>query len=264
MLIYKIENKLNSKIYIGQTVRKFKYRIAVYRSVVKNKVEHKQYILRAMKKYGFENFEFSIIENNIQSQKELDEKEIYWIAFYNSVDHNIGYNLSKGGHSRGKFTEETKKKLAAVHLGKKHSEETKEKIRAATIKYFSDPKNREKQSKLHAGKKLSDEAKKKIVEACKNRVFTEEARAKISLDNKNRVWTEETKIKNSFVKCRFDYRQAQFVRNLYSHGNITCKELASMYNCSTTIIYNVINNKSAKLEEKICQFYLNQIANKKC
>jgi hypothetical protein len=44
----------------------------------------------------------------------LKEKEKYWIKFYNSMDQNVGYNLTAGGD--GTF-------------GKKHSDETKEKIR---------------------------------------------------------------------------------------------------------------------------------------
>jgi group I intron endonuclease len=66
-----------------------------------------------MAKYGEENFTIDVIDT-ASDYDELKEKEKYWIKFYNSMDQNVGYNLTAGGD--GTF-------------GKKHSDETKEKIR---------------------------------------------------------------------------------------------------------------------------------------
>jgi hypothetical protein len=48
-----------------------------------------------MRKYGIENFSFTIIEEC--SIEDLDNKEKYWIAYYNSTDKNKGYNRTEGG-----------------------------------------------------------------------------------------------------------------------------------------------------------------------
>ena len=86
--IYKIENILNGKIYIGQSIE-IERRWQKHLSANDNFLIHK-----AIKKYGKENFHFSIIEECDASL--LNEKECYWIKFYNSVIPN-GYNMIQGG-----------------------------------------------------------------------------------------------------------------------------------------------------------------------
>lgn len=55
-------------------------------------------LYRAIRKYGIENFDFVIIE--LCKPEDLNDKEIYWIKYYNSYeDVNKGYNLTPGGHA---------------------------------------------------------------------------------------------------------------------------------------------------------------------
>lgn len=98
--IYKIENKINGKIYIGQSVD-IKRRIRTHKYHAYNAKDEKTYNLYlyvAMRKYGKENFTYTIIE---QCEKELlDEREKYWIRHYKSNLKEFGYNLSDGGNSK--------------------------------------------------------------------------------------------------------------------------------------------------------------------
>ena len=87
--IYKITNKMNNKVYIGQS-----------NNLERRKKEHfnwklnnRQYIDELISDLGADNFLFEIIE--YCSQSELDEKEKYWIEYYNSF--YDGYNRTKGG-----------------------------------------------------------------------------------------------------------------------------------------------------------------------
>lgn len=89
MVIYKITNLLNGKIYVGQTQRSFEERIS------EHKYHGKLYIDREIKKYGWENFKAEIIEE-CQTVEELNEREIFWIATLNTLKPN-GYNLTVGG-----------------------------------------------------------------------------------------------------------------------------------------------------------------------
>lgn len=85
--IYKITKKENGKSYIGQSndiERRFK------EHTFKNKIP----IDKAIQKYGKENFQFEILEEC--SLDELDEKERYWINYYNTYK-GFGYNCSEGG-----------------------------------------------------------------------------------------------------------------------------------------------------------------------
>lgn len=73
-----------------------------------------------MQKYGVENFNIEILQDNINSKEELDKYEIYYINYYNSTNHNIGYNIELGGNSIGKHSESTKRKISEAQKGFKN------------------------------------------------------------------------------------------------------------------------------------------------
>lgn len=104
--IYKITNLVNGKIYIGQTIN-FRKRKASHRKILNN-TEYKSYIKNAFKKYGKENFKFDIIVQGNFNKELLNELETHYIHLYNSTNHKVGYNLTKGGqHSSNKNLKET-------------------------------------------------------------------------------------------------------------------------------------------------------------
>jgi group I intron endonuclease len=96
MIIYKITNSINDKIYIGLTRRPLKERFRQHCWASSNGVEKKSKIARAIRKYGKENFKIEEIEK-CQSLQELGERERYWINFYDSRKN--GYNILSGGIS---------------------------------------------------------------------------------------------------------------------------------------------------------------------
>ena len=92
--IYKITNKQNNKCYIGQTVRDVHIRWSEHiRLANKLKSNDCSAIHYALSKYGISNFTFEVIDEC--NNDLLDNKETYWISFYNSF--YDGYNLTKGG-----------------------------------------------------------------------------------------------------------------------------------------------------------------------
>lgn len=92
--IYKITNKINGKVYIGQTIQSLKERFNRHCSNYKDNHSNMS-IKQAILKYGKENFTIELIEEI--EQDKLDEREIYWISIYNS--YNKGYNCTKGGQN---------------------------------------------------------------------------------------------------------------------------------------------------------------------
>ena len=89
--IYKWTNLINNKVYIGKSVnipkrlREYKYQVE------KN---NQRPIIRALQKYGFQNFKFEIIENcDYLSDEKLLEREQYWMNYYNSQNPQFGYNI---------------------------------------------------------------------------------------------------------------------------------------------------------------------------
>lgn len=94
--IYKIENIINHKKYIGQSIDIYK-RWERHKHIFNNKNSHSyEYPLyKDIRKYGLENFDFKIIE---ECDKDLlDEREKYWIKYYDSFFN--GYNQTFGGES---------------------------------------------------------------------------------------------------------------------------------------------------------------------
>ena len=92
--IYKITNKVNGMSYIGQTRYTVEFRWRQH--------QHKKdntYLHNSIRKYGIENFTVETLEEC--SVEELNSKEIYYIAKYNTF--NEGYNLTIGGEGRRKI-----------------------------------------------------------------------------------------------------------------------------------------------------------------
>lgn len=99
--IYIIRNKVNNKVYVGQTTVSIKLRFQNHLSAARC---GKDYVIgKAIRKYGEENFYVELLEECLAS--ELNEREMYWIAFYNATDNKFGYNMSLGGNVNRKPTQ---------------------------------------------------------------------------------------------------------------------------------------------------------------
>ena len=96
--IYKITNLINNKIYIGQTVRKAQSRWNQHIIDAEN-VKDNNYFHNAILKYGKENFALTILEEC--QNDNLNEREKYWINYYDSYNH--GYNSTLGGDGYLKY-----------------------------------------------------------------------------------------------------------------------------------------------------------------
>ena len=125
MWIYKITNIQNNKVYIGQTIRPVEQRFHRHINDALNNILDTHFA-RAIRKYGKENFIIEIIDT-AESQDELNQKEQYWIRYYDSV--NKGYNetdaISKcGGNTYQSKTDEEmdiiKNKIRETKLGAKN------------------------------------------------------------------------------------------------------------------------------------------------
>lgn len=99
-LIYKASFP-NGKIYIGQTTQTLENRKYQHKRDAID-LNRKSPFFFAIRKYGWENVKWEIIEEGEFTAEELDEKEIYYISFYHSCvkDENCnGYNVLRGRHN---------------------------------------------------------------------------------------------------------------------------------------------------------------------
>jgi len=95
MLIYKLTSPSN-KVYIGCTTRDdVKIRLNEH---IRDARNGKKYALhRAIRKYGFDNFNIAVLELNIENFDKLKILEIHYIELFKSSLSNYGYNETKGG-----------------------------------------------------------------------------------------------------------------------------------------------------------------------
>jgi group I intron endonuclease len=109
MIIYKTTNKINGKIYIGQTKRNWIGYLGSGRVLSK-----------AISKYGKENFEREVL-CECETQDELDEMEKYWIKKLNSTNRDIGYNVEDGGLNGtcGEMSQEIRDRIRNTLKGRK-------------------------------------------------------------------------------------------------------------------------------------------------
>lgn len=122
--IYKIINKVNGKIYVGQTTETIERRFKRHMGYQKDKHDTKFY--RAVRKYGVENFYIELIEE-VNSKEELDIREEFWIKELNSIDDGYNTALGKiGGDtlSKNPNLESIKKKISNGKKGGKNPQST--------------------------------------------------------------------------------------------------------------------------------------------
>ena len=138
-IIYKIINKINGKVYIGQDSN--------------NNPEYYgsgKLIKRAISKYGKENFIKEVIEY-VRDIDDMDVRETYWIDYYNSVDPEKGYNINPVGGKPPRLYDlpEEQQKL----IKQKWSEKRKDVVRDSEYcQKLSDVMSKMYQNKQHPTK----------------------------------------------------------------------------------------------------------------
>lgn len=199
MVVYKITNNVNNKIYIGCTID-YDRRVRQHKSC---KFKGATLLHKAFLKYGANSFSFEII-GSYKSEEEMFKAEVECIKQFNSLD-PVGYNLHHGGkggkicltEQQYKDRVELGKGLSKINvgnkynLGRKASKETKQKLSA-----------------INKGKKMPQESKDKISKAntgnthSKGVVRSEEYKKNMSLIKKGVVFPEGTRLKMAIAAKR--------------------------------------------------------------
>jgi hypothetical protein len=202
VIIYKIQNKINGKIYIGQTKYSINHRI-------KDHLKSNSVIGKALRKYELQCFDISVIDS-ANNQETLCNKEMEYINLYNSKNPN-GYNLTDGGRGMIGLAEESKEKMKGPR--KPFTEEHKKNMRKPKpprTKEHCDNLSKAKKGKIRGPN--SEESKNHI-----RKPMSPEGKSNIAIANRN-----PDKIKRAAEKMMGDnnhmrkpeYREMTRTRNL--------------------------------------------------
>lgn len=127
-IIYKYSSP-SGKIYIGQTTNEA-LRKSQHKSQAKN--NPKDYFHRAIRKYGFENFQYEVIFRTASKDESrlkflLNTMETYFIKKYDSNNPDKGYNLTTGGEGLFNPSDEVRARIGWTK-GVNRTDEVKAKI----------------------------------------------------------------------------------------------------------------------------------------
>ena len=186
--IYMLVNTVNGKIYVGQTTD-LKARIIHHRHAHTDALIH-----RAVKKYGWDAFEVTVLHNGVPLD-DLDALECHCIWIYDA--HASGYNMTIGGGGMRGYvvSAESRARMSAAHKGKRLSPEHRAKIGESNKGKQISPEHRAKISAALTGKKLSAEHRANLSASHKGNKQSAETRAKISASSKGRDVSADTRAK---------------------------------------------------------------------
>lgn len=168
--LYQYHNRINDKKYLGVTIdiNRRRYEHA-------HKHNSSRLFSKAVDKYGIDSFEFKVLAI-LNDMEEAARTEQAAIIKFNSLA-PYGYNLRAGAPFTiysGRITEETKRKLSEINMGKRPSAETRAKLSAARL-----------------GKKRPPDVGKKVGDSQRGITRSAETRAKLSKAGKGRkAWNK--------------------------------------------------------------------------
>lgn len=150
-LIYLHRNKINNKCYVGRSCH------------IKNpnnrwqngKGYKRQPFYDDIVKYGWDNFEHIILENDIPDE-DVDKREKYWIAYYHSDNPEFGYNARTSG---GSVSAETRIRMSQAYY--RRSPEVKEKMKQALLNYSRTADRTGKDNGMYGGHRTGESAARK-------------------------------------------------------------------------------------------------------
>lgn len=205
--IYGLRNKTNGKWYVGQSVDIID-RWKGYKGL---KCKNQRKLQYALKKYGYESFEKTVIEECDNVDWILDYREMYWIRRLDSV--KSGYNLTYGGRG-GERSAEARQKLR----DKMRTTETRENCRRAALNRSAEARkrardavqtqeHREKQRRLSIGRRMPLDAIERSRLAKIGKPRSEETKMKLRLAQLGRKMPAEAIEKNRLKHVGMKYRK---------------------------------------------------------
>lgn len=215
-----------------------------------NKRHEQTHLHRAIRKYGEENFRFEIIE--ICDAAELNDKEKFWIKFYNSYDASSGYNMTLGGDGYSVLNSED---APGAKITKEESKLIKEKLKerwtAEEIIKLVPKIGASTISAINYGKIWYDE----------NENYP------LSINNGHRTWSDE-----EALQIKQQYAKGETIKKLAEIYQVNINTISDLVHGKTytnlpvierEVEWKRVNEKTRKLSPEEVKFYRDEVNNNK-
>lgn len=224
-VVYRYRNKINNKFYIGKTINPEKRKIA-HKSTARNQKDpsYNNPFYRAIRKYGEESFEYSIIYSS-QDEKSLLEREIKAIKEYKDNGLTL-YNITDGGEGHS-WTEEEREMLS-ISSRFKNGLLTEEEI----IEIRKSYEQGDSPSSIFLNYPQITNYNSFLNIWCGNRY--------------SHVMPEVFKKNSRPPRLKLDMEDAERIREIYKEGNKSYQEIAVEFNVSKGTIADVVKRRTFK------------------
>lgn len=256
MIIYKTTNLINGKIYVGKDSKSNP-----------NYLGSGLLLKRAINKYGVENFKKETIEE-CSSLEELSIREKFWIKELDSINNDIGYNLTEGGTGGDTWSNTTDDrknersiKISETGKGRKVSNNVKEKMSKSRNEYFKktggySQEIKDKIRNTLFDKNLPDEDMQyKIIEKYKDpKNFICDILSEYNLTIKLFYYIlgiNEVNIvkRKSYQYKEYDNSTIENVCNSYINDALSFRKISEMYSIGIVVVKRILSENSVKFRD---------------
>lgn len=231
--IYLLTNKVNRKVYVGQTWMTCEERMGRNG----NNYCGSSYLYSAIQKHGYENFQYEILAECID-QSVADWLESYCIDYYDSMNRDVGYNLKEGG-SAGKHCEATKLKISETMKNKIWSSEALEARSRWGKCWKGKARGPHTEEWKEANSKMMIERHAAQGHPMLGKHHSDEAKAKISAAGIGRVISQETIDKRDASRKR-DIEKEKEIIKAYQEDILTTDQMEEKYGVLRSGIYRIL------------------------
>lgn len=236
-VIYKIENQIDGKVYIGQTTQKGGFDSRYDGDWIKN--THNIHLKRAVEKYGKENFEVTKVLRKCYKESTLNYWESKYIKEYDSTNPNKGYNKTTGGNNY-KLTEDVKLKMKTSIMKARESKNILKRISEedfdGSVSIYKDEWN--KICKL----KTTDLMRFAFIVLVAYKIYKSKYNKNYLIARKSYLRKESSNDKNTDIYNEF--KNSGYIKELKSEYEGSVKIELNYVDENSEILINIINFKN--------------------